>query len=169
MPCVSSSRWLVSATPIWIIALIVLVGCGPKATDSPAGPSTAQSDNTPTATPNSGPAPDGANATAPTADAANVPAQFAAGRKVFDSNGCARCHSLGEGGTPQGPPESGPRRPKGPDLSQVGANPAHTVPWIEEHIRNPKSHKPESKMPAFAEKISAEDLTALAEYLASLK
>lgn len=45
----------------------------------------------------------------------------------------------------------------------------HTVEWLIAHIRNPKSHKPESRMPAFDGKISQEDLKALAEYLASLQ
>jgi cbb3-type cytochrome oxidase cytochrome c subunit len=37
------------------------------------------------------------------------------------------------------------------------------------HVRNPKTHKPESRMPAYDEnKINNEDLQALAEFLASL-
>ena len=41
--------------------------------------------------------------------------------------------------------------------------------WISEHIRDPKSHKPDSRMPGYASKIQAQDLRSLAEYLASLK
>jgi len=58
---------------------------------------------------------------------------------------------------------------KGPDLSHVGADSKHTTAWLIEHIRNPKSHKADSRMPPFEGKISEEDLKALADYLASLK
>jgi cbb3-type cytochrome oxidase cytochrome c subunit len=60
----------------------------------------------------------------------------------------------------------GPRG-RGPDLSKVGAQ--HPRDWIADHIRDPKSHKPESRMPPFADKLSQEDLGAVADYLASLK
>ena len=60
------------------------------------------------------------------------------------------------------------RRP--PDLSKVGADPEHTVEWLMAHVRNPKTHKPESTMPPYDEnKINDNDLRALAEFLASLK
>ena len=38
-----------------------------------------------------------------------------------------------------------------------------------QHIRDPKSHTPDSRMPPFEGKIEEDDLRALAEYLASLK
>jgi hypothetical protein len=43
------------------------------------------------------------------------------------------------------------------------------VEWISAHIRNAKTHKPDSKMPPFENKIKPDDLRVLAEYLASLK
>ena len=138
---------------------------------------------------------------------------YAAGKKVFRSQNCGRCHPLpgmgpsfammgrggpggfsggpgpgGPGGAPPGGPGGappagpggpppggpggfgggGPGRP--PDLSKLGADPEHTVEWIAEHVRNPKAHKPESRMPAYGEdRINNEDLQALAEFLASLK
>jgi cbb3-type cytochrome oxidase cytochrome c subunit len=58
---------------------------------------------------------------------------------------------------------------KGPDLGKVGADPTHTPQWLAEHVRNPKIHKPQSRMPSYAGKIKEEDLLALADYLASLK
>jgi Ca2+-binding EF-hand superfamily protein len=58
---------------------------------------------------------------------------------------------------------------RGPDLGNVGQDPAHTVDWFKAQIRNPKSHKPKARMPAFEGKIKEDDLNALAEYLASLK
>jgi cbb3-type cytochrome oxidase cytochrome c subunit len=59
---------------------------------------------------------------------------------------------------------------RGPDLGKVGENPEHTEQWLADHIRNPKSHKPQSRMPPFDEnKINDADMKALTDYLASLK
>jgi cbb3-type cytochrome oxidase cytochrome c subunit len=106
--------------------------------------------------------------------------EFAAGKHVYANNGCVRCHQLGEtGGRPGGPGGSGGGMPggkgprggmSGPDLTKVGAEPAHTKEWIAAHVRDPKTHKPQSRMPASGpEKISDADLDALAAYLASRK
>jgi mono/diheme cytochrome c family protein len=86
------------------------------------------------------------------------------GKRIYDSLDCSRCHSIG--GSPGGGKMKGGR---GPDLSRVGTNPSHTVEWISEHIRNPRSHRANSRMPGYEEKISREDLRSLAEYLASLR
>ena len=115
--------------------------------------------------------PAGKAATGESGSTAIVPAQFAAGRKVFDMQ-CARCHGIGEGsaggfGGPRGGP--GMARMRGPDLGTIGRDPSHTVDWLMEQIRNPKAHKSDSRMPAFEGKINDADLRALAEYLASLK
>jgi cytochrome c oxidase subunit 2 len=88
---------------------------------------------------------------------------MAAGQSVFQANNCGRCHGVGGGFG------GGRRGGRGPDLSRVGANPSHTVQWLVEQIRDPQSHKPDSRMPAYADKIGEEDLRALATYLASLK
>lgn len=80
------------------------------------------------------------------------------GRKVFDANGCARCHSIGGGG-----------RGRAPELTHVGADPTHTAQWIADHVKNPKTHNPNSRMPAYEGKISDADLQALSTYLAGLK
>ncbi len=120
--------------------------------------------------------------------------EFAAGKKVYADNNCARCHKLGEtggmmmggppmhapGGPPGAPGQPGqPGQPgmhpggppgAGPDLTMVGTAPEHTKQWLAEHIRDAKMHKPESRMPPFGmDKISDADLTSLAEYLASRK
>ena len=58
---------------------------------------------------------------------------------------------------------------RGPDLGKVGANPDHTVEWLVKFIKDPTSVKERSRMPKFEGKINDDDLTALAEYLASLK
>jgi hypothetical protein len=92
------------------------------------------------------------------------PGPFFAGRKVYASRGCVRCHTIG---SVPAAPRGVPRRV---DLSHVGAAPAHTAEWIRAYIRDPKSHNPEAKMPAQNERrLPAEDLRAVAEYLASLK
>ena len=118
---------------------------------------------------------------------------YAAGKRVFAANDCRRCHSIG-GGSPGGGPmmAGGPRGPggpggspgpggpggpgggkmgrgRGPDLAHVGDDPTHTVEWLMQHVRDPKAHKPESRMPVFEGKINDADLRALGEYLASLK
>jgi mono/diheme cytochrome c family protein len=110
--------------------------------------------------------------------------EFATAKKVYANNNCARCHKLGEtgGGPPApkggaqagekagGPGGKGPRGGMVPDLTTVGADAKHTKEWITEHIRNPKAHTPQSRMPASGpEKISDADLDALAAYLASRK
>jgi mono/diheme cytochrome c family protein len=105
---------------------------------------------------------------------------FAAGKKVFNSHGCARCHTVtaaaATGGMPpgkEGPPMAGPAGKGwggGPSLAQVGKDPEHTIDWIMAHIRDPKAHKPQSRMPAFNDqRLNDADLRALAEFLASLK
>lgn len=81
-----------------------------------------------------------------------------AGKAVYASNGCAKCHSLGgQGGR------------MGPDLTRVGADTAHTPQWLIEHVKNPKTQNPASRMPAFEGRINDTDLNALGAYLASLK
>jgi mono/diheme cytochrome c family protein len=100
---------------------------------------------------------------------------FALGKKVF-AQSCAKCHAIGGGGS-AGAAGGGPGgfgrgrggRGKGPDLGTVGRNPAHTVDWLMRFIRNPKSEKPNSRMPSLEGKLSDAELRSLAEYLASLK
>ena len=84
----------------------------------------------------------------------------------------------GPGGPKGGPPDGkgggrpGGNRggPGGPDLTHVGSNPEHTAQWLADHIRDPKSHKPQSRMPTYgSDKISDADLMLLAQYLASQK
>jgi mono/diheme cytochrome c family protein len=90
-----------------------------------------------------------------------------AGRNVFDAHNCQRCHSIGDGdGMMAG---GGRRRNKGPDLSHVGRDSSHTVAWLMDHVRDPKSHRPNSRMPPYGDKMSDQELKFLAEYLASLK
>jgi mono/diheme cytochrome c family protein len=98
----------------------------------------------------------------PAATAPVASADTAVGHQLFDQH-CAKCHHAG------GEARTGKGRPKGPDLSKVGADVAHTPEWIGEHIRNPQGHKPDSKMPAFESKLQPDEVKAIAAYLAALK
>ena len=75
--------------------------------------------------------------------------------------------SPGGPGGPGGPGRGGPGR--APDLAKVGADPAHTIEWLSNFIKDPKSIKSDSRMPGYADRITDDELKALAEYLASLK
>jgi mono/diheme cytochrome c family protein len=86
-----------------------------------------------------------------------VPRQPATGQGVFQTY-CARCHQT----SPTG-------RGRGPNLAKVGADPSHTVEWFTAFIRNPRSVKPNIRMPAFEGRIQPNDLKLLAEYLTTLK
>lgn len=140
--------------PLFLL-LLVLVGCESKTATDPTGPKG----------PPGGMPPMGMSGGENILDKLPGGPEFAAGKKVYADNNCARCHKLGEtGGGPTGGGMGGT------DLTKVGADSKHTVAWLSAHIRDPKSHSPYSKMPASGPaKISDTDLKALAEYLASLK
>jgi mono/diheme cytochrome c family protein len=89
----------------------------------------------------------------------------AAGKRAFNSSGCANCHSIGGGAAPM---PGGKGKMRGPDLASVARDPEHTPEWLTEYIRNPQSKKPESRMPR-QNRISDDDLKAVVEYLSSLK
>lgn len=80
------------------------------------------------------------------------------GNDVYDKN-CLHCHAYTADNP--GPPRTGPT------LAKVGG--ARTPQWIAEHVKKPQSHKPESKMPEFENKLSAEELKSVTDYLAGLK
>ena len=86
----------------------------------------------------------------------------AAGKKVFNTSGCGRCHTVGSTTPPKKPGQ-------GPDLAKVAGDPEHTPEWLADFIREPKSKKPASMMPRFQGKINDADFKALIEYLTSLK
>ncbi len=111
--------------------------------------------------------PAGGEAVASAAGAAGGSGNLAEGREVFEAN-CARCHTIGGAG--EGGGGRGRGRSRGPDLASVGRDPSHTIDWLMAFIRDPKSQKPEARMPKFDDsKISQQELRALAEFLASLK
>lgn len=85
-------------------------------------------------------------------------ALISAGMTVYNNNGCANCHAIGgQGGR------------KAPELTKVGAEATHTADWLIAHVKDPKTHNPGSRMPAYQGKINDTDLKALGAYLASLK
>src|SRR5262245_12960664 len=89
----------------------------------------------------------------------------AAGKRAFNSNGCANCHSVGGGAAPM---PGGKGKMKGPDLATVARDPEHTPEWLTEYVRNPQGKKPDSRMPK-QHRISDDDLKLVVEYLSSLK
>lgn len=101
---------------------------------------------------------------APASPAGGETQQTAAGRAVFEALNCTRCHTLGSA-----PVAAGPRKGRGPDLSSVGRDPSHSVAWLMEHVRDAKTHRPNSRMPAYGDKLSEKELKDLATYLSSLK
>lgn len=77
------------------------------------------------------------------------------GKSLFQSLGCFGCHSVnGSGGI------------AGPDLSNESMK-GRNRDWLIEQIKNPKSHKPKTRMPAYAT-LNDQQLNQLADYLLSL-
>jgi ubiquinol-cytochrome c reductase cytochrome b subunit len=85
------------------------------------------------------------------APAPHVDADIRAGMDVFGTR-CITCHVIdGDGGK------------EGPDLSHEGRK--HDAAWLARWIANPSAINPDSDMPAFAGKLSPDELTAVAKYL----
>ncbi len=77
------------------------------------------------------------------------------GQSLFQSIGCVGCHSVnGTGGT------------IAPDLSNEGRR-GRTRDWLTNQITNPKSHNPNTGMPAFST-LSDQQLNQLVDYMLSL-
>jgi len=165
--------WSSQLVPILIVATgLVALGCKKsKPTDTSEAPP-------PLAGPGGGDGPGGPSS-AEVLEKLPGGEEFTTGKRVYANNRCANCHRLGETGGgrspgPMGGPPGGGKGPgggmNGPNLTAVGGDPAHTKEWIAEHVRNPRVHKPMSRMPPSGpEKISDTDLEALAAYLASRK
>jgi nitric oxide reductase subunit C len=86
---------------------------------------------------------------------ASAVTSLAPGEAIYKAQGCSACHTIaGVGGK------------VGPDLSSVGKK--RDKEWIEQQLRDPKSHNPQSIMPSFT-KLSEKDLDDLAAYLAGLR
>lgn len=137
---------------ILFLASLVALGCG---SDSKKGPELSSPPPGERVRPGEGGGP-GKEPGGSTSNKLTPSGPHAAGMKAFNDQNCGNCHTVEAGG-----------RSKSPNLSQVGKE--HDAAWLAAHIKNPKSHKPMSKMPSFEGKINDADLKALSEYLASLK
>jgi ubiquinol-cytochrome c reductase cytochrome b subunit len=83
---------------------------------------------------------------------AATPLEEEKGKELFNSKGCSACHKInGSGGS------------LGPDFSNEGKK-GRSNQWLKEQIRNPKSHFPDSIMPAFTS-LSDQDVSYIVEYL----
>jgi nitric oxide reductase subunit C len=81
--------------------------------------------------------------------------QILLGKNVFDQYRCDLCHKIGDkGGT------------IGPELTRVGSK--RDTLWLAAQIRDPKSHNPNTQMPAFPQ-IAEGEIHALVGYLLNLK
>jgi mono/diheme cytochrome c family protein len=90
------------------------------------------------------------------------PGPFLEGRKVFQAHSCIKCHSVGN----QAPGKGMGMMKK--NLSTVGTD--RTREYIIAHIRDPHTHTEKTRMQAYdTTMISDADMTALADYLTSLK
>jgi cytochrome c oxidase subunit 2 len=81
-------------------------------------------------------------------------AAVARGAQVYAAQGCYGCHQIGKAGTPIGP-----------DLSAIGAK--YSRSYLTRWLRDPQSVRPAAHMPRL--ELAAEDIEALAAYLASPK
>lgn len=82
---------------------------------------------------------------------------------TYDAH-CANCHA--RAGQPGGPGIGGS---KGPSLEKIGAESGRTADWLAEFIRDPKSKRPDAKMPGFGGKLKDSEIRELAEWLAAKK
>lgn len=77
------------------------------------------------------------------------------GEALFATLGCSTCHIInGVGGQ------------VGPDLTKVASR--RDAAWIEQQIKDPKAHNPDSVMPGFA-KLPNQEIKDLTDYLSGLK
>jgi mono/diheme cytochrome c family protein len=90
------------------------------------------------------------------------PSANASAKELFDYH-CVNCHRPGGyANAPRG-------KLGGPDLAKTARDPDHTADWIVEHIKNPKTHAPGSRMPNFEGQLTPEQMRKLADYVLSLK
>jgi len=77
------------------------------------------------------------------------------GKNLYNQSRCDLCHQIGgKGGI------------IGPDLTHAGGK--HDTLWLSKQIKDPKSHHPNTQMPAYPQ-LSDEDIQALVTFLLELK
>jgi len=84
-----------------------------------------------------------------------APKETLLGKKVYAQYRCDLCHKIGDKGGAIGP-----------ELTHVGGK--RDTLWLAAQIRDPKSHNPNTQMPAFPQ-ITEGEIRALVDYLISLK
>ena len=99
---------------------------------------------------------DTGSAPPPTGTTTQNTAAAGSGAELYQQH-CVKCHRPGGKGK------------SAPDLSKLSSDPSRTAEWITEHIKDPKIHTPESRMPSFEGKLDPEQMRKLAEYILSLK
>jgi mono/diheme cytochrome c family protein len=82
----------------------------------------------------------------------------AKGKKVYASNSCGGCHKIKDVGGEAGPA-----------LTAYASDKKKDAKWTAAQIQDPKKHNPDSKMPAYGDKIKGKDLDNLVAYLLTLK
>ncbi len=83
-----------------------------------------------------------------------VDADVRTASRVFATR-CANCHGLDGEGDPSA----------GGDLSRVGAE--HDAGWLREWITDPAAIDELAEMPAFGDRLSADEMTAIVSHLAA--
>jgi nitric oxide reductase subunit C len=77
------------------------------------------------------------------------------GKNLYNQSRCDLCHQIGgHGGI------------IGPDLSKVGSK--YDTQWLAKQIKDPKSHNPNTQMPAYPQ-LSDNEIEALVSFLTGLK
>jgi cytochrome c553 len=76
--------------------------------------------------------------------------------QLVEQNKCRDCHTIkGKGGA------------SAPNLTTVGSRRSRDYIYLQ--IKDPKSHNPDTAMPSFGERLSEQDINALADYFSGLK
>lgn len=97
----------------------------------------------------------GASATASVTVSSSASPGVKAGATLFSQQGCFACHTVhGQGGS------------IGPNLSNIGAQ-GRSRTWLAQQIKDPKSHDPSTKMPAFSS-LGNQQVNHLVDFLESL-
>lgn len=87
------------------------------------------------------------------------------GEKIFNENNCIACHAI----------NTGEKRPTAPNLANFGERNSiagrleHSEENLKEWLRDPEAIKPGNKMSKTYDKMTEDELDALAEYLMGLK
>lgn len=82
--------------------------------------------------------------------------RYSEGAGIFEREKCRDCHTIkGRGGA------------VGPNLTTVGKR--RDRAFIAQQIKDPASHNPNTAMPSFKDRLSEQDINALADYLSDLR